>query len=52
MPKGHKLVDWSQPGNDTRLLLSIVQTHSLDYGKIAAAFGKPDKPWLLPFRAF
>ena len=40
MPKGHKLVDWAQSGNDTKLLLSIVKTHGIDYDKVAAEFGK------------
>ena len=41
MPKGQKIVDWTKPDNDQKLLLAILKVCDIPkkYGEIAAAFG-------------
>ncbi|CAF9927667.1 MAG: hypothetical protein HETSPECPRED_006642 [Heterodermia speciosa] len=41
MPKGQKIVDWTKPENDQKLLLAIVKVSEVSkkYQEIAAAFG-------------
>ena len=42
MPKGQKIVDWTKPENDQKLLLAIIKVSEVSkkYHEIAAAFGK------------
>ena len=42
MPKGQKIVDWTKPENDQKLLLAIIKVSEVSkkYQEIAAAFGK------------
>ncbi|KAL8800843.1 MAG: hypothetical protein Q9223_007685 [Gallowayella weberi] len=41
MPKGQKFVDWTNPGNDKKLLHAIITTNNIhiNYEKVAKAFG-------------
>ncbi|KAL8784687.1 MAG: hypothetical protein Q9195_008925 [Heterodermia aff. obscurata] len=41
MPKGQKIVDWTKPENDQKLLLAIIKVSEISkkYQEIAAAFG-------------
>ena len=44
MPKGQKIVDWTKPENDQKLLLAIIKVCDFTGAKnadVAAAFGKP-----------
>ena len=43
MPKGQKIVDWTKPENDQKLLLAIIKVSEVSkkYQEIAAAFGRP-----------
>ena len=41
MPKGQKIVDWTKPENDQKLLVAILKACDIPkkYGEIAEAFG-------------
>ena len=41
MPKGQKIVDWTDPNNDKKLLQAIITASDLgvNYEKVAKAFG-------------
>ena len=51
MTKGQKIVDWTKPENDQKLLLAILKAGDVPkkYGDIAAAFGEISmsitQPW-------
>lgn len=54
MPKGQKIVDWTKPENDQKLLLAIIKANDITgakYADVAAAFGEPicqeNKTWSL-----
>ena len=43
MPKGQKIVDWTKPENDKKLLHAIITASDIgvNYDKVAKAFGEP-----------